>query len=120
MLERVRELLAEDEDGSGGHEEEQGAARGERPLSWEELEDVMVRACLVPVGGVPSPEEVSGWVAMVDRWVDGSLSARWRNVKHEHGGIEHMRRYFVWKQRCQCNVTLSMIIICMWQDIRAV
>ncbi|CAM9505612.1 unnamed protein product [Ectocarpus sp. 13 AM-2016] len=53
VQERVRELLVEEE------EQAAGDGGGARPLTSRELEDVAVRACLVPVGGVPSPDQVS-------------------------------------------------------------
>eukprot|EP00752_Nemacystus_decipiens_P014826 g13199.t1 len=58
VQERVAELIAE------GEEDGQAAAstrqpEGHRPLTSRELEDVVVRSCLVPVGGVPSAEQVT-------------------------------------------------------------
>ncbi|CAM9874224.1 unnamed protein product, partial [Ectocarpus fasciculatus] len=55
VQERVREQLLVEEEGRAVGE----GGSGRRPLASRELEDVVVRACLVPVGGVPSPEQVS-------------------------------------------------------------
>lgn len=63
VQERVGELLAEEEEegqvaaaaaaaGAGGQMERP------RPLTSRELEDVVVRSCLVPVEGVPSAVQV--------------------------------------------------------------
>lgn len=49
----MRELLVEEEEQAAG-----GDGGGARPLTSRELEDVVVRACVVPVGGVPSPDQV--------------------------------------------------------------
>ena len=65
VQERVGELLAEEEEegqvaaaaaaaaGAGGQTERP------RPLTSRELEDVVVRSCLVPVEGVPSAVQVT-------------------------------------------------------------
>ncbi|CAM9888406.1 unnamed protein product [Pylaiella littoralis] len=55
VQERVGELLAEAEKEKEG----EGEAEERRPLTSRELEDVVVRSCLVPVGGVPSADQVS-------------------------------------------------------------
>eukprot|EP00903_Cladosiphon_okamuranus_P014802 g13710.t1 len=59
VQERVGELLAEE----GGHVAAAAADGGQperpRPLTSRELEDVVVRSCLVPVDGVPSAEQVA-------------------------------------------------------------
>lgn len=74
VQERVREMLAEEEqqvDGEkasgqggegGGGDEQRRRPPTRRRLTYQELEDVVVRACLVPVGGVPSVEQVK-WSA---------------------------------------------------------
>lgn len=53
--ERVGELIAEAEEPPSG-EQESGSRR---PLTFQELEEVTVRACLAPVGGVPSADQVT-------------------------------------------------------------
>lgn len=59
-MERVGELLAEDEEGqvAAAAAAEGGHPGQPRPLTSREVEDVMVRSCLVPVEGVPSAEQV--------------------------------------------------------------
>ncbi|CAN0030754.1 unnamed protein product, partial [Hapterophycus canaliculatus] len=61
VQERVGELIKEEEEEEAAAAEEAGAEAGgtRRPLTLRELEDVVVRSCLVPVGGVPSAEQVS-------------------------------------------------------------
>lgn len=67
VQERLGELLAENEgeqgaaaknDQEGAKDQERGQDERGRALTWQELEEVVVRACLVPVGGVPSAEQV--------------------------------------------------------------
>lgn len=65
VQERVGELLAEEEEHQVAAAEAAAAVAAEggqperpRPLTSRELEDVVVRSCLVPVDGVPSADQV--------------------------------------------------------------
>lgn len=62
---RVREMIDEDEAAEDGEEGVEGEVAprmgGRRPLTHRELEEVTIQACLVPVGGVPSVDQVCPW-----------------------------------------------------------
>lgn len=60
-------------EGAGSAREGGGGRRStgtRRRLSYRELEDVVVRACVVPVGGVPSADQA--------RWGEGLTTASTR------------------------------------------
>lgn len=58
VQERVGEILAEEEQARAAADGQVQESAARRPLTPEELEDVVVRSCLVPVGGVPSADQV--------------------------------------------------------------
>lgn len=55
--ERVGEMIAESEEASSDDQEASSGSR--RPLTVRELEEVTVRACLAPVGALPSADQVT-------------------------------------------------------------
>lgn len=70
--ERVGEMIAEAEEAS--NDEQESGSR--RPLTFRELEEVTVRACLAPVGAVPSADQVTRWFIWLYVPKDG-LNAAW-------------------------------------------